>query len=249
MQDFRFGEEQYLVIKEHEMIEAKNLVKRYGSLTALNLPELKIPEGDSFGLVGNNGAGKTTFFSLILDLIRPAGGAVYSKGETVFQSEHWKRYTGAYLDERMLIDFLKPEEYFEFLADLYALTPARYADFLATFEDFFNGEILGKKKYIRDLSKGNQKKIGVAAAMIGQPEVLVLDEPFPHLDPSSVIRLKNILREIKAKHNVTMLISSHDLNHVTEVCDRIVLLERGNIMYDLQTNEDTLKTLQAYFGA
>jgi len=231
------------------MIEAKNLVKNYGTLTALNLPELKIAKGESFGLVGNNGAGKTTFFSLVLDLIRPKDGAVFSRGENVFQSEHWKKYTGAYLDERMLIDFLRPEEYFEFLANLYALTPVHYTEFLNRFEEFFNGEVLGQKKYIRDFSKGNQKKIGLAAAMIAQPEVLVLDEPFPHLDPTSVFRLKTILQEIKTKKNVTMLISSHDLNHVTEVCDRIVLLEKGKIVYDLQTNEDTLKILQAYFKA
>lgn len=230
------------------MIEAKNLVKNYGGLIALDLPALKIDAGESFGLVGNNGAGKTTFFSLILDLIRPKEGAVLSKETNVMQSEHWKSYTGAYLDERMLIDFLRPDEYFEFLADLYELTPVQYQDFLRNFEEFFNGEITGQKRYIRDLSKGNQKKIGLAAAMIAQPEVLILDEPFPHLDPSSVFRLKKILQEMKSKHSVTMLVSSHDLNHVTEVCDRIVLLEKGKVVYDLETNDNTLKTLQSYFG-
>ena len=229
------------------MIEATNLVKKYRSVPALNLPGLTIAKGESFGLVGNNGAGKTTFFSLVLDLIRPTEGSVLSNGRNVMGSSHWKIYTGAYLDEHMLIDYLTPDEYFEFLSDLYTLTPERYKDFLHMFEDFFRGEIIGGKKYIRELSKGNQKKIGIAAAMIALPDVLILDEPFPHLDPSSVSRLLAILQDFRNKKNVTLLISSHDLNHITEVCKRIVVLEKGAIAHDLQTNENTLKTLQSYF--
>jgi ABC-type multidrug transport system ATPase subunit len=97
------------------MIIAQQLRKRYNGVDALNLPSITIQEGETFGLVGNNGAGKTTFFSLILDLIMPTEGMVLSRGTNVMRSEHWKEYTGAYLDERFLIDFLTPEEYFEFI--------------------------------------------------------------------------------------------------------------------------------------
>ncbi|MFH0991563.1 MAG: ABC transporter ATP-binding protein [bacterium] len=214
----------------------------------MNLPDLNISKGESFGLVGNNGAGKTTFFSLILDLIEATEGLVTSKEENVKQSEHWKRYTGSYLDERFLIDFLTPEEYFDFVRKLYGVTVSEYNEFLERFEDFFQGEILEKKKYIRDLSKGNQKKVGIAAALMSKPEVLVLDEPFPHLDPSSVIRLKKILKEYHTNHQATVLISSHDLNHVTEVCERIAILERGSIIHDLKTDESTLEKLHNYFA-
>ncbi|MCK5571235.1 MAG: ABC transporter ATP-binding protein [Bacteroidetes bacterium] len=230
------------------MIEAKNLTKDYGGVRALSISELHIAEGESFGLVGNNGAGKTTFFSLILDLIRPTSGMILSNGKTVMMSEHWKGYTGSYLDERFLIDFLTPEEYFEFLADIHGLSNTEYTDFLKEFQVFFNDEVLDKGKYIRDLSKGNQKKVALAAALMAHPTVLVLDEPFPHLDPSTVFRLKSILGNLKSDKQVTMLISSHDLNHVTEVCDRIVVLDSGNIIHDLPTSEETLRTLHRHFA-
>ncbi|MCK6562063.1 ABC transporter ATP-binding protein [candidate division KSB1 bacterium] len=229
------------------MIETRNLIKRYNGVAVLHLPHLQVKRGESFGLVGNNGAGKTTFFSLILDLIEASEGAVLSKGIAVKQSEHWKRYTGAYLDERFLIDYLTPEEYFDFVCRLYDLPPARYAAFLDRFQDFFNGEILGQHKYIREFSRGNQKKIGIAAALLAQPEVLILDEPFPHLDPTTVLRLLRMLKDFHLQQQATVLISSHDLNHVTEVCERIAILEKGVIIHDLQRDDATLATLQAYF--
>jgi len=225
------------------MLNVKELKKIYNGVTVLDLPELLIPEGERFGLVGNNGAGKTTFFSLVLDIIEANEGQVHSNEKPVAHSDHWKSYTGAFLDEHFLIDFLTPDEYFAFVARLHKMDSQQFKDTLARFEDFFNGEILGQKKYIRALSRGNQKKVGIAAALFGTPGVLVLDEPFPHLDPTSVIRLKNILKE----ETCTMLISSHDLNHVTEVCQRIVILEKGLMVHDLRTDETTLETLNAYF--
>ncbi|MBN2093212.1 ABC transporter ATP-binding protein [candidate division KSB1 bacterium] len=229
------------------MITTQNLIKKYSGIPVLNLPGLVINRGETFGLVGNNGAGKTTFFSLVLDLIEATEGAVFSKNQNVKQSEHWKPYTGAYLDESFLIDFLTPEEYFEFIGKLYGFSNGQLENFYTRFTEFFNGEILGKRKYIRDLSRGNQKKVGIAAALISNSEILVLDEPFPNLDPTTVIRLKNMLKEIKRSGEITMLISSHDLNHVTEVCDRIVILDHGNIVRDLKTSEQTRKELEAYF--
>ncbi len=230
------------------MIHAHDLKKQYGKLVALDVSDMTIRPGETFGLVGNNGAGKTTFFSLMLDLIVPTAGTVEMKGANVHATEAWKRHTGSYLDERFLIDFLTPEEYFSFVAEVYGVTRERYEEFLAEFADFFGGEILGSGKYIRELSKGNQKKIGLAAAMMSRPEVLILDEPFPHLDPSSVSRLKNLLKTYHSRHGATVLISSHDLHHVTEVCGRIALLEKGHILWDEPTNQDTLRKLQQYFA-
>ncbi|MEM9079025.1 MAG: AAA family ATPase, partial [Bacteroidota bacterium] len=111
----------------------------------------------------------------------------------------------------------------------------------------FNDEIIGKKKFIRDLSKGNQKKVGIAAALLGTPEVVVLDEPFANLDPTTQIRLKQLFIQYKTEHEVTLLISSHDLNHVTEVCERIVVLEKGLIVKDMVTSVGTLKELEEFF--
>ena len=231
------------------MIDIKELSKSYAGIKVVNIPELDIPKGESFGLVGNNGAGKTTFFRMILDLVRPTSGTVTSKHIDVAKSEGWKTYTGSFLDESFLIDYLTPDEYFEFLGSLHEYSDGDLKEFLARFEALFNGEIVGQKKYIRDLSKGNQKKVGIAGALMGNPEVILLDEPFANLDPTTQIRLKDVLKEWSEKSQLTMLISSHDLNHVTEVCERIVLLEKGEIKQDIQTSDSTLKDLEEYFAA
>jgi ABC-2 type transport system ATP-binding protein len=217
-------------------------------VTVLNIPSAVIPQGESFGLVGNNGAGKTTFFRLILDLIEATTGEVKIDGQEVMHNDAWKTSTGSFLDEGFLIDFLTTEEYFSFVGKLYHKSEGDIILFLDSMKDFFNDEILGSKKLIRDYSKGNQKKIGIAAALIGDPTILILDEPFTALDPSSQIRLKRFLVDLQTKYNMTMLISSHDLNHVTDVCKRIVVLEKGKIVKDLNTNSETLKELEEYFA-
>jgi len=231
------------------MIKVTELTKVYKGVTVVNIPDLSIAKGESFGLVGNNGAGKTTFFRMILDLIRPTTGNVVSKDEDVSKNEDWKYFTGSYLDESFLIDYLTPDEYFEFLATLHEYSTGDLNEFLNQFDELFNDEIRGKKKYIRDLSKGNQKKVGIVAALMGNPEVILLDEPFANLDPTTQIRLKNLLKKWVDENQLTMLISSHDLNHVTEVCERIVLLEKGEVIQDIGTSSSTLKELEEYFAA
>lgn len=230
------------------MLEFKNLKKSYAGKTVVNIERLTIRNGETVGLVGNNGAGKTTLFRMLLDLIRPDSGEVLSKEENVATNDHWKDYTASYLDEGFLIDYLTPEEYFIFIGSLHNLSVAHVGDYLKKYEEFFNGEILNSKKYIRDFSKGNQNKVGIAAALIQKPELLVLDEPFANLDPTTQIRLKSLLKSLKTTEKLTTLISSHDLNHVTDVCDRIILLEKGLIIKDFYTDENTLKELEAYFS-
>jgi ABC-2 type transport system ATP-binding protein len=230
------------------MIQATQLSKIYSGKTVLNVEALEIPNGQSFGLVGNNGAGKTTFFNLLLDLIKPTTGHVTNNEIQVNKSEDWKSFTGSFIDESFLIDFLTPEEYFYFIGELRGLNKADVDVFLSQFEEIFNDEILGGKKYLRDLSKGNQKKAGIVAALIGDPEVIILDEPFANLDPTTQIRLKKLLKDLTANSNATVLISSHDLGHVTEVCERIVVLDKGVVVKDIKTSEETLKELEAYFS-
>ena len=230
------------------MVTVTNLSKVYKGIKVLDIEHLEIPRGQSFGLVGNNGAGKTTFFSLLLDLIQPSSGNVFNNDITVSQSEAWKSFTSSFIDESFLIGYLTPEEYFYFIGELRNQNKADVNTFLANFEDFFHGEILGGKKYLRDLSKGNQKKVGIVAAFLGNPEVVILDEPFANLDPTTQIRLKQIIRERTERSEVTVLISSHDLIHVTEVCERIVVLDKGRIVNDIKTSEATLKELEQYFA-
>ena len=184
------------------MIQVSNLKKAYNEVTVLDIPWLNIAKGESFGLVGNNGAGKTTFFRLILDLIEASDGEIQIDGQKVARSESWKPFTGSFLDEGFLIDFFTPQEYFQFVGKLYNKSEGDIALFLESMEEFFNGEINGSKKLIREFSKGNQKKIGIAAALLCDPQLLILDEPFTALDPSSQIRLKRILTDLQATRNM-----------------------------------------------
>ncbi|MFV0541910.1 MAG: ABC transporter ATP-binding protein [Aestuariibaculum sp.] len=230
------------------MITTSNLSKKYNGNIVLNIENLDIPKGQSFGLVGNNGAGKTTLFSLLLDLIQPTTGYIENNNIKVGESEDWKPFTSAFIDESFLIGYLTPEEYFYFIGELRGQNKADVDTLVAQFSDFFHGEILNQKKYLRDLSKGNQKKAGIVAALIGNPEVIILDEPFANLDPTTQIRLKGIIKNLAETQGITVLVSSHDLLHVTDVCERIVVLEKGEMVKDLQTNEATLKELEAHFS-
>ena len=232
------------------MIHIESLQKRYGSEVVLQIPELTIRRGQTFGLVGNNGAGKTTLFRIMLDLVRPTHGRVLLEGEDVNTTEEWKSRVGSYLDEHMLLSYLTPDEYFETLRKIYGLSKEDLNLHLDRFTDIFNDEIRDKKKYIRDLSKGNLKKVGIAAAMLGYPELVILDEPFENIDPSSQIKLKKLVENEKKDRNTTFLISSHDLTHVTDICQRVGLLEKGTVARDLQGNKETMvDALESYFAA
>ena len=229
------------------MIQILNLQKEYSGTTVLNISELTIKNGEVFGLVGNNGAGKTTLFSLILDLIRATKGKVIINEIAVAKSEDWKSVTGAYIDESFTIGYLTPDEYFNFVGELRGMNANDIAGFLSNFNEFFNDEILGKKKFIRDLSKGNQKKVGVVGALMGNPEIVILDEPFANLDPTSQFKLRKIIKKFAAGQNKTFLISSHDLDHVTDVCSRIVILQKGEVIRDVQKTNTTLAELEEFF--
>lgn len=230
------------------MITINNLSKVYETKKVLSIENLDFQKGQTIGLVGNNGAGKTTLFSLILDLIEPSSGFVSIDGEKVNESENWKNKVGAFIDETFLIGYLTPEEYFYFLGELRGQSKANVDEFLKNFTDFFNGEILNAKKYIRDLSKGNMKKVGIIGALIGTPAIIILDEPFANLDPSTQIKLKNLIRDWSQNLDSTFLISSHDLAHTTEVCERIVVINKGELVRDIQTSPETLRDLEQYFA-
>lgn len=232
---------------ENGIITVKDLTKKYGADTVLDIPLLQLKAGESFGLVGNNGAGKTTLFRCLLDLIEPSSGEVFSKGVNVAKSEEWKSFTGSFLDEGFLIDYLTPDEYFKFIGRLHGIHDEQLKTVLEGYEDFFNGEILGRKKYIRDLSKGNQKKTGIVGALLGNPDILILDEPFANLDPSTQYQLRAELHKLDKDTEITMIISSHDLGHVTEFCQRIVILDHGKMVKDIQTTSETLHELEDFF--
>ncbi len=229
------------------MIQIQNLIKAYNKEIVLNIPELTIEKGEIFGLVGNNGAGKTTMFNLVLDLIVASKGRIMNKGIVVRESEDWKDFTGAFIDETFLIGYLTSEEYFGFIGGLRQMSKTEITEFLENYKDFFNGEILGKKKFIRDFSKGNQKKVGIVAALMGKPEVVVLDEPFANLDPSSQYKLRKLIKDFAAKHGSTFLISDHTLDNIADVSTRLIILEKGKIVRDVPKTETTLQEIETFF--
>lgn len=255
-------------------IQLTGLKKIFGEKTAVDIPSLEIDKGEVIGLVGNNGAGKTTLFRLLLDLQKADEGQVllgFDEKETKqtvstepltpsqdstnltwiapSETEAWKALTGAYIDSGFLIDFLTPEEYFDFIAKVNHLPTEQLQSFLNSMAQLMDGEILGQKKLIRDFSAGNQQKIGIIAAMIAHPQLLILDEPFNFLDPSSQNLLKKIILDYHKQTNATILVSSHNLQHTIEISTRVILLEKGKIIKDLPNeNQKAESDLEAYFN-
>ena len=215
------------------MITIDKLKKNFGEKVAVDIEHYEINQGDMLGLVGNNGAGKTTLFRLMLDLLKADDGKVIINDIDVSQSEDWKSITGAFIDDGFLIDYLTPEEYFYFIGKMYGLKKEEVDERLVPFERFMSGEVIGHKKLIRNYSAGNKQKIGIISAMLHYPQLLILDEPFNFLDPSSQSIIKHLLKKYNEEHQATVIISSHNLNHTVDVCPRIALLEHGVIIRDI----------------
>jgi ABC-2 type transport system ATP-binding protein len=199
--------------------------------------------------VGNNGAGKTTLFRLMLDLLQANEGRVLLGDIDVTKSEEWKEHVGAFIDDSFLIDYLTPEEYFYFVGRMYRIPKEQIDERLTQYERLMNGEVLGQKKLIRNLSAGNKQKVGIIAALLHQPEVVILDEPFNFLDPSSQSVMKHVLRDYHEATGATILVSSHNLNHTVDISNRIALLEDGRIIRNIDNSEGTAeKELEDYFN-
>ena len=230
-------------------IQLNNLKKCFGEHTAVDIPHFTIDNGQMVGLVGNNGAGKTTLFRLMLDLSKATEGNVLIDDIDPAKSEDWKLQTGAFIDNSFLIDFLTAEEYFEFVGKVSGMTREQVAERLKTFETFMGDEIMGQKKYIRDFSAGNKQKIGIVAALLSSPQLLILDEPFNFLDPSSQNQLKRILTEFNRSTGSTVIVSSHNLQHTVDISTRVALLEKGKIIEDIDNSDGKAEEiLDKYFN-
>ncbi|MBQ9676942.1 MAG: ABC transporter ATP-binding protein [Prevotella sp.] len=231
------------------MITIQHLKKQFGDTVACNIEQFTINDGDILGLVGNNGAGKTTLFRMLLDLLKADEGTVAINDINPAESEAWKQQVGAYIDEGFLIDFLTPEEYFAFLGKVSGMAQQQVDERLKDFEQFAAGEVFGQKKLIRNLSAGNKQKVGIISALFRRPQIVILDEPFNFLDPSSQLILKHVLTGYAKETGATLLISSHNLQHTVDISTRIALLEHGVIIRDLPNQEGSANNeLEAYFG-
>lgn len=232
----------------------KDLKKTFGPKVAVDIPNLTIHNGELLGLVGNNGAGKSTLFRLILDLIKADTGTVHMTDPSsklsvnVAETEVWKDWTGAFVDEGFLIDYLTPDEYFQFIAHLTNTSDEQLQEFLVQYQHFMADELSGQKKLIRTLSAGNKQKVGIMAALLLRPQVLILDEPFNFLDPSSQNAIKHLLQNYNKETGATILVSSHNLQHTVDISTRIVLLEHGKLIQDIDNREKQAQTiLENYF--
>lgn len=237
------------------MIKVTNLIKDYGEQRAVDIPDLIIPDGTILGLVGNNGAGKTTLFRLILDLIKATEGEVtlsQSDDSEILnpaKSEEWKHFVGAYVNEGFLIDFLSPEEYFLFVGKVNEIPEETVKATIEQYTEFLTDEIIGAGKLIRDLSAGNRQKVGIVSALLAQPKIVILDEPFNFLDPSSQNRLKRLLLEYHEKTGAILLISSHNLNHTVEISTHVALMEKGKILSYIDNIDGAAnEQLEEYFN-
>lgn len=230
-------------------IKIEQLKKCFGEKVAVDIDLYTIQNGDMLGLVGNNGAGKTTLFRLMLDLLKADNGSVHIGETNVAKNEDWKAHTGAFIDDGFLIDYLTPEEYFEFVGKMYGMKKDEVNERVAKFDRFMNGEVIGHKKLIRDYSAGNKQKIGIISAMLHQPQVLILDEPFNFLDPSSQSVIKHLLKEYNQETGAIIIVSSHNLEHTVDVCPCIALMEHGHIIRDIDNSDYSAKQeLEEYFN-
>jgi len=228
-------------------LDIYNLEKKYDDFT-LKVKEFHSSDNEIIGLVGNNGAGKTTFLRLILDLILPEKGELYSNEKIINLSDHWKEYTGSFLDEDFLIQFLTPIEFIQFIGKVYDLSEHTIIERIMPYNSFLNFDIWNKK-YIRDFSTGNKFKIGIVSTLITYPKILIFDEPFNYLDPKSQNQLVSILKNYNSTEKSLIILSSHDLSHVTELCSRIILIEDGVFIKDFLNldKEKTHKELKLHF--
>ena len=221
------------------MITISNLKKQFGETVACDIPQLTIADGEIIGLVGNNGAGKTTLFRMMLDLLKADEGEVCLDGINPAESEQWKLTTGAYIDEGFLIDYLTPEEYFQFLARITGITDMQQR--LQRYERLAADELFGQQKLIRNLSAGNKQKVGIMAALVAEPRLVILDEPFNFLDPSGQNILKHVLQEYRERTGATLIISSHNLQHTIDISSRVIVLEKGRVVLDGANRQELVR--------
>ena len=205
------------------MLEVKNIVKKYGTNTAVNNLSFTVDDGEIFGLLGENGAGKTTTFRIIMGLLEPNSGNVLLDHEKIDYSKTDK--IGFVTEERSLLTKLSVQEQIEFYATLKGMEKQEIDKKLDEWLEKF--EITSyKNRKIKELSKGNQQKIQFISAVIHEPKLLILDEPFTGLDPINVKLMKEAIIDLKNK-GCSIIFSSHQMEYIEDFCEMLVILVKG----------------------
>ena len=225
------------------MIEISGLTKKYGTFTALDSLDLSIDEGNVFGFVGQNGAGKSTTFSILATLLAPTSGDAYIQGINVKEKPKEIRKLIGYMPDFFgVYDQLKAEEYLHFFGASYGIP---YADRMKLIPKLLELVNLTHKRdsYVDVLSRGMKQRLCLARCLIHDPDVLILDEPASGLDPRARVEMREILKELRSMGK-TILISSHILPELAEMCDTIGVLHNGKLVAhgDVASIQQELKT-------
>ncbi len=224
------------------MIEVKNLVKRYGSHTAVDHLSFTIEKGKVYGFLGPNGAGKSTTMNIMTGYLSATEGEVIINDCNILsEPEKAKSHIGYLPEQPPLYTDMTVLEYLRFVCALKQVDKAVYQEQLNTILDMVKLEDV-KNRLIRNLSKGYKQRVGLAQALIGFPEIIILDEPTVGLDPQQIIEIRELIRSLAKEH--TVLLSSHILSEVQEVCDHIMIIYKGRLVAS-DTPENLEKGLQS----
>ncbi|MBT7873265.1 MAG: ABC transporter ATP-binding protein [Verrucomicrobia bacterium] len=211
------------------MIELKDLVKKFGDLTAVNGINLSVPKGEFFAVLGPNAAGKTTTIKMIAGLIKPTAGSVIVAGYNIQSEPLQARKRLAYVpDFPFLYEKLTPLEFMQFTGQLFKIAPDRVRSESSILTKRFHLEPFLNKS-IEGLSHGTRQRVAIASALLHAPEVFVIDEPMVGLDPQHARIVKDILKE-RSKEGMTVFLSTHQLSVAEEMADRIGIIHQGKVV-------------------
>ena len=223
------------------MIEVKNLVKKYGNHTAVDHLNFTIEEGHVYGFLGPNGAGKSTTMNIMTGYLGATEGEVLINGHDILKEpEEAKKQIGYLPELPPLYMEMTVREYLEFVAELKGIAKNKREESINEVEKMVKiWEV--ENRLIRNLSKGYRQRVGLAQAVLGFPEIIILDEPSVGLDPKQIIEIRELIRQLAKKH--TVILSSHILAEVREVCDYILIISKGKLVAS-----DTPENLERYLG-
>lgn len=210
------------------MIEVKNLVKRYGDHTAVDHLSFEIEKGKIYGFLGPNGAGKSTTMNMITGYIASTKGTVVIDGHDILEEPEEAKKCIGYLPEMPPLYFdMTVLEYLKFVADLKKIPKDKKASMIEEIMDMVKITDM-KNRLIKNLSKGYRQRVGIAQAVLGYPEVIILDEPTVGLDPKQINEIRDLIKGLKQKH--TVILSSHILSEVSAVCDYVLIISHGKLV-------------------
>ncbi len=225
------------------MIELKNVTKKYNNFKAVDDISFKIEEGEIVGFLGPNGAGKSTTMSMITGYIEPTKGKIIVNGYDIDQKAKQAKRQIGYMPENVpLYTELTVKEFISYMADLKLV---KRKDKKSEIERVLNQTGLNevKSKLIRNLSRGYRQRVSLAGALVGNPPILILDEPTVGLDPKQVTEIRNLIKSLKEKH--TILISSHILSEINQMCNKIIIINKGKIVKVDKTENIESETLSS----